>query len=144
MLRGKGLEFSPQRECKHKASVAVSSCLQAALAERNDGSQRSEAKQKSSLPPNNPQPLRREKLLRFAQVKFGAIAPRVFKFNLRILLQSRLKIRQRLCFQDLVFASSNLTLLKLRAKFISANLTNENKIISFLAKVEMAPNLSRI
>ena len=32
------------------ASVAVSSCLQAALAERSDGSERSEAKQKSSFP----------------------------------------------------------------------------------------------
>ena len=50
MLRGRGLELRSASSC----ALAISSCLQAALAERSDGSERSEAKQKSSLPPFNP------------------------------------------------------------------------------------------
>ena len=50
MLRGRGLELRSASSC----ALAISSCLQAALAEHSDGSERSEAKQKSSLPPFNP------------------------------------------------------------------------------------------
>ena len=89
---------------KAVASEAVSSCLQAALAERSDGSERSEAKQKSSPPYNPLSPTTREVAALRVDLS-GAYAP-YFKFSifkLRV-LASKFKNLRLICdFGDVKF-----------------------------------------
>ena len=87
-----------------RRALAVSSCLQAALAECSDGSERSEAKQKSPPPYNPLSPTTREVAALRVDLS-GAYAP-YFKFSifkLRV-LASKFKNLRLICdFGDAKF-----------------------------------------
>ena len=135
LLRGKGLELRSallhalrsQLLGKQLRALAVSSCLQAALAERSDGSERSEAKQKSPPPYNPLSPTTREVAALRVDLS-GAYAP--YFLSLVFSSYESWWVNLKICAWFAILATSNFeNLWNLNDySFIQSNFKNPPKI----------------